>query len=54
MNKQREEEHEEQVNRILSDPRILRQQHLQEDVARMAIIEKDIDQLAKRLVMWRK
>lgn len=45
---QREEERQDRANRILSDPRMQRQQRLQEDVAQMAIIEKDIDATAKK------
>ena len=45
---QREEERQDRANRIQSDPRMQRQQRLQEDVARMAIIEKDIDATAKK------
>ena len=45
---QREEEREDRANRILGDPRMQRQQRLQENVARMAIIEKDIDAIAKK------
>jgi len=45
---QLEEEREDRANRILADPRMQRQQWLQEDVVRMAIIEKDIDAIAKK------
>jgi hypothetical protein len=37
LNKQRVEEREEHTNRVHNDPRMQRQLHLQEDVARMAI-----------------
>jgi hypothetical protein len=48
INKQREDEREERTNRILNDPRMQRHQCLQEDVARMAIIEKDIEAIGKK------
>ena len=54
VNQQREDKHEERANRILSDSRMWRQQCLQEDVARMVIIKKDIEAIGKRLVMSRK
>ncbi len=40
--KEREEEHVERNSRYFNDPRMKRQQRFQEDIARMAIIEKDI------------
>ncbi len=46
--KEREEEHVERNSQIFNDPRMKRQQRLQEDVARMAIIEKDIEAVGKK------
>ena len=34
--------------RYFNDPRMQRQQHLQEDIARMAIIDKDIEAIGKK------
>lgn len=48
LTQQREEERDERANRILNDPRMQMQQRLQEDVARIAIIEKDIEATAKK------
>ena len=48
LTQQREEERDERANRILNDPRMQMQQRLQEDVAMIAIIEKDIEATAKK------
>ena len=39
---------EERAMRYFDDPRMQRQQRLQEDVARMAIIDKDIEAIGKK------
>lgn len=46
--KERAKDREERVTRLLEDPRMQRQQRLQEDVARMAIIDKDIEAIGKK------
>lgn len=46
--KEREEEHVQRNSRYFNDPRMKRQQRLQEDVARMAILEKDIEAVGKK------
>ena len=46
--KDREDEHVKRNTRYFNDPRMKRQQRLQEDVARMAIIEKDIEAVGKK------
>ncbi len=48
LQKERADDREERVARLLEDPRMQRQQRLQEDVARMAIIDKDIEAIGKK------
>jgi hypothetical protein len=46
--KERDNDREERLNRYMDDPHTQRQQCLQEDVARMAIIDKDIKAIGKK------
>jgi len=46
--KERDDDREERHKRYMDDPRTQRQQCLQEDVARMAIIDKDIKAIGKK------
>ena len=46
--KERDDNREEQAMRYLDDPCMQRQQCLQEDIARMAIIDKDIKAIGKK------
>jgi hypothetical protein len=48
VNKEKEEECEEDNSQYFNDPCMQHQHHLQEDVARMAIIEKDIKTIRKK------
>ena len=46
--KEQEDDREERAIRYFDDPRMQRQQRLKEDVARMAIIDKDIEAIGKK------
>jgi esterase/lipase len=51
VHKEREEEREEQTSQYINDLRMQHQQHLQEDVARMANIKKEIEAIGEKAAL---